>query len=306
MKSLLTGLGLGLALLIGWLFLLSSGQPNTSTPEPWLETPPVGLSQRVEAPDLAGPFSFAGQPIPVSDFDVRERLDIELMRNAFFHRNTLLMLKRQTRYFPVIERILLEEGVPDDFKYLAVAESNLENATSVSGAKGFWQFMSPTGRAFGLEINNEIDERFHLEKATRAACTYLKDYYRQFGDWHFVAAAYNMGGPNLKKWIDRQRADTFFELDINQQTMQYLFRIVALKTIMENPEAFGYQLAPEDTYPPLAGYRTVTVDSSIANLGDFAKRQGTTYRKLKIYNPWLISGSLTVRGGKSYELNIPD
>ena len=165
--------------------------------------------------------------------------------------------------------------------------------------------MAPTGRAYGLEINDEVDERFHLEKATRAAAAYLKDYYEDFGDWNKVAAAYNMGGPNLKKWLDRQRAEELYDLDINAETMQYLFRIVALKAIMEHPEDFGYRVPAGELYPVLDNYRTVTVDTSIANLGDFAREQGTTYRMLKLYNPWLVTGSLTVSRGNSYELRIP-
>ncbi|PPK86385.1 transglycosylase-like protein with SLT domain [Neolewinella xylanilytica] len=306
MKALLGGIGIGLVFLLGWLLLSSS--PNENPPT----SPPTngavlddGLPQLVRPIDLSGPFSFAGKTLPMDNFDVRERLDLELMRNAYFHRNTLLLLKRQGRYFPIIERILAEEGVPDDLKYLAAAESTLTEAVSPAGAKGVWQFMAPTGRAYGLEINDEVDERFHLEKATRAAAAYLKDYYEDFGDWNKVAAAYNMGGPNLKKWLDRQRAEELYDLDINQETMQYLFRIVALKAIMERPEEFGYRVPDGEFYPVLDNYRTVTVDTSIANLGDFARQQGTTYRMLKLYNPWLVTGNLTVSRGNSYELRIP-
>lgn len=308
MKHLLTGLGLGIVFLTAWLALVSAeSAPETSLPAPSSATVPEGyLPQRVHAVDLSGPFTFAGEEIPVSNFDVRERLDQELLRNAYFHRNTILLLKRKARFFPIIERILAEEGVPDDLKYLAVAESGLSNAVSVAGAKGFWQFMTPTGKSFGLEINGEVDERFHLEKATRAACAYLKDYYRQFGDWRWVAVAYNMGGPNITKWRDRQRAETVFDLDINAETMAYLFRIVALKTILKDPTAFGYQIEEGELYLPLGDYRTVTVDKSIPNLGDFAKKQGTSYRQLKVYNPWLISGSLTVSRGNSYDIRIPE
>ncbi len=264
-----------------------------------------GLPQLVRPINLNGPFSFAGKELPLENFDVRERLDLELMRNAYFHRNTLLLLKRQGRYFPIIERILREEGIPDDLKYLAAAESTLTEAVSPAGAKGIWQFMAPTGRAYGLEINDEVDERFHLEKSTRAAAAYLKDYYEEFGDWNKVAAAYNMGGPNLKKWLSRQRAEELYDLDINQETMQYLFRIVALKYIMEKPEEFGYRVPDNALYPVLDKFRTVTVDTTIANLGDFALAQGTTYRMLKLYNPWLVTGSLTVSRGNSYAINIP-
>jgi len=309
MKHLLTGIGFGLIFLFGWLFLLGSGKSTRDDAKPTTETvvsDEDGLPQRVRSVDLTGPFTFAGEELPVDNFDVRERLDHELLRNAYFHRNTILLLKRRARFFPTIERILAEEGVPDDLKYLAVAESGLSNATSVAGAKGVWQFMTPTGRGFGLEINGEVDERYHLEKATRAACKYLKDYHKQFEDWRWVAAAYNMGGPNVKKWRSRQRAESVFDLDINSETMAYLFRIVALKTILQDPNAFGYEIDAADNYPPLDSYKTITVSKSIANLGDFAEENGTSYRMLKVYNPWLVSGSLTVSKGNSYEIKIPE
>lgn len=308
MKHLLTGLGIGIAFLLGWFLLLSLNSSDT-LPEVDADQPkPVKsnqLPQIVRAVDLTGPFNFAGEDVPMSDFDVKERLDHELLRNAYFHRNTLLLLKRRARFFPTIERILAEEGVPQDLKYLAVAESGLNNAVSSAGAKGVWQFMSPTGKSYGLEINAEVDERFHLEKATRAACKYLKDYYKEFGDWRWVAAAYNMGGPNVRKWRGRQNADTVFDLDINKETMAYLFRIVALKTIMEDPESFGYFITADDMYPSLDNYRTITVSKSIADVGAFAEQHGTTYRKLKVYNPWMVAGNLPISTGNSYDIRIP-
>lgn len=312
MKHLFTGIGVGVVFLAGWLLLAGAEKVDSGAQGQFIDAETetldgLQLPQRVKPVDLSGPFTFAGEEIPVgSNFDVRERLDQELLRNAYFHRNTLLLLKLQTRYFPTIERILAEEGVPEDLKYLAVAESGLSNATSVAGAKGVWQFMSPTGKGYDLEINGEVDERFHLEKATRAACKYLKDYHKEFGDWRWVAAAYNMGGPNVRKWRERQRATSVFDLDINSETMAYLFRIVALKTIMQAPTDFGYEIDPADHYPALDRYKTVTVDKSIENLGDFAQENGTSYRMLKVYNPWLISGSLTVSKGNSYEVKIPE
>ena len=306
MKSLLGGIGIGSVFVVFWLLLMSTGDRSTVTEvAPPVPPPLSGLPQMVLPMDLTGPFSFADVTLPLDNFDVRERLDLELMRNAYFHRNTLLLLKRRVRYFPTIERVLHEEGVPDDLKYLAAAESTLTEAVSPAGAKGVWQFMAPTGRAYGLEINDEVDERFHLEKATRAAAAYLKDYHRQFGDWTKVAAAYNMGGPNLKKWLARQRADSYFDLDINGETMQYVFRIVAIKSILEDPEAYGYRVPTQDGYQPLEDYRTVVVTTSIPDLGAFASAQGTTYRLLKRYNPWLVTGKLTVSGGKRYEIHLP-
>lgn len=313
MKSLLTGIGIGIVFFTGWLLLASNShgnRPLTANDLPGNSTlpssAPTGLPQQVRAVNLNGSFSFAGEEIPVAtNQDVRERLDLELMRNAYFHRNTLLLLKRTTRFFPTIERILAEEGVPDDLKFLAVAESGLANPTSPAGARGYWQFLKSTGANYGLEINSEVDERLHLKKATRAACRYLKTYHAEFGDWRWVAAAYNMGGPNTRKWKARQQAETVFDLDINAETMAYLFRIVALKTILQQPGQFGYALAGTDYYPPYNNFVTVKVNKSIPDLADFATSQGISYRQLKIYNPWLVSSSLTVRPGKSYDIRIP-
>jgi hypothetical protein len=301
MKSFLAGAGAGLVFFLAWLTLAAV---RNEGPPP----PPLSVESRPSAWrtfPLADTFSFAGKALAMDNFDVRERLDLELMRNAYFHRNTFLLLKRAPRFFPVIDSILREEGVPADFKYLAAAESSLEHARSPAGARGVWQFMAPTARSYGLRITGEVDERYHLEKSTRAAARYLKDYYRQFGDWHKVAAAYNMGGPNLRKWLDRQRAEEFTDLDINAETMQYLFRIVALKTILSDPTAFGYELSSDETYAPLDRYRTVTVTKTVNNLGDFARWNGTTYRMLKVYNPWLVTGSLHLRKGESVELRLP-
>lgn len=310
MKALFSGIGVGVVFLVGWLILLSTGNHSLMPAQQAVaatDSLPAGHLPQVVLPmDLSGPFSFAGEELPLDNFDVRERLDLELMRNAYFHRNTLLLLKRQTRYFPVLERILREEGVPEDLKFLAAAESALHEAVSPAGARGVWQMMAPTARAYGLEVNDEVDERYHLEKSTRAAAAYLKDYYAQFGDWTKVAAAYNMGGPNLKRWLERQRAEEVFDLDINNETMQYVFRIVALKTIMQQPERFGYHVPAEAHYPALDDYRSVEVTESLPNLGDFARAEGTTYRLLKRYNPWLVSGSLTVKSGQRYTIRIPN
>ncbi|MCX8212031.1 MAG: lytic transglycosylase domain-containing protein [Lewinella sp.] len=309
MKYLLTGFGIGIVVLIGWLVLLNTERVETNPAQVSTQearsADEIQLPQRVRGVDLAGPFSFAGENIPVENFDVKERLDQELLRNAYFHRNTIMLLKRQTRFFPTIERILVEEGVPDDLKYLAVAESGLSNATSAAGAKGVWQFTAPTGKGFGLEINGEVDERYHLEKATRAACKYLKTYHKIYKDWRWVAAAYNMGGPNVNKWKSKQQAETVFDLDINSETMAYVFRIVALKTILKDPATFGYEISPEEHYPALDDFKLVTISKSIPNLADFATAQGITYRMLKVYNPWLISGVLTVSDKNSYEVKIP-
>ena len=263
------------------------------------------LPQVVRPIDLQQEFSFAGEVLPMDNFDVRERLDRELLRNAYYHSNTVLLLKRMQRHFPIIEPILQEEGIPDDFKYLAIAESDLTNATSPAGAKGFWQFLKGTARDYGLEINSEVDERFHLEKATRAACKMIKKLHDRFDSWALAAAAYNMGPNGLSNELETQRMRSYYDLNLNQETSRYVFRIVAIKAIVEAPEAFGFQIDEVARYRPLTSYNTITVDKAIPNLGDFALKYGTTYRMIKIFNPWLLKSSLNNAASKSYDIRIP-
>ncbi len=263
------------------------------------------LPQIVKGVDLDRPFTFAGEAIPVDNFDIRERLDRELLVNTYWQSSTLLTLKQTKRYFPIIERILREEGLPEDLKYIAVAESGLRNVTSSAGAKGFWQFMSATGKGYGLEISREVDQRYDIEASTRAAAAYLKDYHRKFGSWIDAAAGYNMGGGRLAARMEDQVADNYFEVNLNAETMRYFFRILAFKEIMSQPRDFGFYLDAADYYPPLDKYREVTVTETIDNLGTWAREQGTTYRLLKVYNPWLLENRLTVRSGKEYVIQVP-
>ena len=265
----------------------------------------INLPQIIKAVDLDKPYDFAGEALPMDNFDVRERLDRELTVNTYWHSNTVLTLKSTFKYFPTIERILTENGLPDDFKYLAVAESGLRNAVSPAGARGIWQFMENTGSAYGLEINSEVDERYHLEKATRAACKYLKDYRERFGSWTLAAAAYNMGGTKMSLELDRQRAKTFYDLNLNQETMRYVFRLVAIKEVLQNARDYGFYIEEKDGYDPLANYKTVEVSGEVENWGDFALEHGISYRMLKVYNPWLMSSRLTNPGGKTYQIRIP-
>jgi hypothetical protein len=298
------GFGLGMTATLTFVLLLSSTERQGSTLLD-VGAPDRSLPQIVKGVDLDRTFTFAGEAIPTDNFDVRERLDRELLVNTYWHSSTLLALKSASRYFPTIERILKEEGVPDDLKYIAVAESALRNETSSAGAKGIWQFMSATGKGYGLEINDEVDERYEIEAATRAACTYLKDYYKKFGSWIDAAGGYNMGGGRLAARMDDQHAENYFEVNINAETMRYFFRILAFKEIMSRPRDFGFYLDAEDLYPPLDNYRAVTVDSTIPNLGAWAREQGTTYRLLKVYNPWLLENRLTIRGDKTYTIRVP-
>lgn len=268
---------------------------------------PVGepLPQQIRTISLEGNFNFAGEALPMDVADIRERLEREILINSYLHASTLLKIKRTTRYFPEIERILQEEQMPDDLKYLAVAESALENATSSAGAKGIWQFMEATGKAYGLEINSEIDERYHLEKSTRAACRYLREYHHKFGSWLLAASGYNMGGPRLTRQMAEQRAGSFDELELNAETSRYIFRIVALKTILDAPDHFGFNLLPEDYYPPFDKFKRVEISGPVTNWGDFAKEHGTNFRQLKIYNPWILGTTFTNKERKKYTVRIP-
>ena len=269
--------------------------------------PTTAFNRTVYVPhvDPTDEYWFAGERIPVENFDVRERLERELIVNTYYHTSTILNLKKMTRFFPVIEPILKEHGIPDDFKYLAVAESNLSNATSPVGAKGFWQFMRGTAGDYGMEVNSEVDERFHLEKATHAACSYLKKYKEKFGSWTTTAAGYNMGPSGIAKEIANQKFDNYYDLNLNQETSRYIFRIIAIREVLENPEKFGFDIPKEERYQPLSDYSIVSTEESIPSLGEFAKKHGTSYRLLKVYNPWLKSYKLTNSRGKKYEIKIP-
>jgi len=260
--------------------------------------------QQIQSFDLNRPFDFAGEALPMESFDVKERLEREILRNSYYHSNTILLLKRAKRYFPTIERILAENGLPDDLKYIAVTESDLTMAVSPAGAKGIWQFMKGTGRDYGLEVNSGIDERYHFEKSTEAACKYLRKLHSKFGNWSLAAAAYNMGSNGLSSDMKAQRAKSYYDLNLSQETMRYFFRIVAIKEIMEKPEEFGFYLQDHEKYPELE-YVNIRVNETIPNLGDFAVKHGISYRTLKIYNPWLVSGTLPNKSGRTYMVKVP-
>lgn len=299
-QKLMWGVNVVLLALAGFLMLTASQSDQNDAPR-YLDN----LPQIVKPVDLDQNFVFAGEKVPTENFDVRERLDRELTVNTYWHSSTILAIKHMRRYFPVMERILREEGLPTDLKYVAVAESSLRNAVSPAGARGLWQFMTGTAGDYGLEVNDEVDERYHLEKSTRAAAQYLRRLYERFGSWSLAAAAYNAGGGRINSYLNEQRAESYFDLNLGEETGRYYFRLVALKYIMEDPRAFGFFLDDEDYYPALDDYRTVEVSGSVDNWGDFAKEHGTTYRLLKVYNPWLLESSLSNRSGKTYELRVP-
>lgn len=248
-------------------------------------------------------YFWAGEEMP-NTFDCKERLDRELSVNAYWQSNTLLNLKKANRFFPLMDKVLIEEGVPVDFKFLAVAESDLRNVSSHRNAKGFWQFRKLAAKEMGLEVNDEVDERYHVEKATRAAAKYLKKLRNRFGSWTNAAAAYNVGPTNFSSLRKSQGAFSFYDMNINIETSRYLFRLMAIKEIMSEPERFGFYVEPHQLYPPLDNFYEVKVDASVSSWTKFAEKHGVTYRELKVYNPWLIDSKLTVKKN-IYSIKIP-
>lgn len=247
---------------------------------------------------------FADEGMPMEIPDVRERFDRELLVNANLHASTILIIKRANRAFKIIEPILEKNGVPNDFKYLAVIESSLINAVSPSGAKGVWQFMPATAKEIGMEVNDCVDERYHLEKSTKAACKFLLAAKEKFGSWTLAAASYNGGITGVNKQIDLQKVSNYYDLLLNEETSRYVFRILALKEIMKAPEKFGFAVPKQDLYE-LYPTRKLEIDSTVTNLADFAIRQGVNYKILKLYNPWLRDSKLENKVRKKYVIELP-
>lgn len=247
---------------------------------------------------------FSGEETPLKISDVKERFDRELLVNVNLHASTILAIKRANRAFPVIEPILKKNGIPDDFKYLAVIESGLVNVVSPAGARGIWQFMPETAKERGMEVTENVDQRYDLEKSTEAACSYFLSAKGKFGSWTLAAASYNGGMTGVNKQIGIQKVSNYYDLLLTEETSRYVFRILALKEIMENPIKYGFTIAPEDLYKALPT-RKIEIDSSITDLADFAKEQGINYKILKIHNPWLRETKLLNETGKKYQIEIP-
>lgn len=247
---------------------------------------------------------FAGEAVPLEDPDVLERMDRELLVNTYWQSNGLLMFKRAEKYFPVIEPILEKHGVPDDFKYLAVIESGLTNAVSPAGARGVWQIMKATGRENGLEVNDNVDERYNLEKATEVACKYLLDSKERLGSWTLAAAAYNAGNAGVSRRLKEQDVTDYYDLLLGEETGRYLFRIVALKEILSNPKKYGFNFKENDLYKNIPTYK-VSVDTVVTDFSRFAKQFGINYKILKIHNPWLREDHLNNASKKQYFIEIP-
>jgi len=248
---------------------------------------------------------FGGEKVPLENFDVRESLDLEILKVAYWHSEMFLYLKRANRVFPIVEPILKKNGIPDDFKYLMVAESGLKNVVSPARAEGYWQFMAKTGRAYGLEITKEVDERYHLKKSTEAACKYLKKRYKKFGSWSMAAASYNAGDGGVNKYLNYQKVDSYYDLAMFTETGRYVYRTLAFKLIMQNPQKYGFNYREKDLYPQIP-VMEVEVDSSITDMIAFSKKYDINYKILKIFNPWLRAHKLTNSLKKKYILEIPE
>ncbi|NNE33152.1 MAG: lytic transglycosylase domain-containing protein [Winogradskyella sp.] len=258
----------------------------------------------VYALEMPEGLNFAGEMVPIQNPDIYERMDRELLVNTYWQSNGLLMFKRAQKYFPIIEPILRKNGVPDDFKYLAVIESGLTNAVSPAGARGFWQIMKATGRENGLEINDNVDERYNLILATEVACKYLKDAKNNLGTWTLAAAAYNAGNAGISRRLKEQDVTNYYDLLLGEETGRYMFRIVALKEILGHPEKYGFNFNKSDLYKAVPTY-TVEVDTAVSDFSQFAKKFGINYKLLKLHNPWLREPHLNNKSRKLYTIEIP-
>lgn len=259
---------------------------------------------KIYALNIPSDLIFAEEKVPLQLMDVHEKLDRELLVNTYWQSNTLLYLKRSHKYFPIIEPILAKNGIPEDFKYLAVIESGLMPIVSPSGAAGFWQIMKTTGKEMGLEINSEVDERYHVEKATEVACKYLNDAYKKFGSWTLAAASYNMGMGGLNRQLNKQKVDSYYDLKLNTETGRYVYRIIAAKEILSDPNKYGFQYREDQLWNEIQT-EELLIDTSISDLAVYSKDLGLNYKILKEYNPWLRSNKLTLKTVSSYTLDIP-
>lgn len=264
----------------------------------------INQNYQVFAIPLPRHLTFAGERVPLDNLFVRENLDKEILVNTYWHSNTFLYQKRAARWFPLIEKILKENKMPEDLKYLALIESGLDNVESPAGAAGFWQFLASTGQGYGLEINEFVDERYNLEKATKAACDYLKVAHKQFGSWSLAAASYNMGKGGLNNQLTKQKVDSYYELYLNRETSRYVYRILAAKLILSNSENFGFTLRNRDYYKPYSTY-TIKVDTTINDLVKFSLDQGSNYATMRHLNPWIRNYQIPNPEGKTYMIKFP-
>jgi hypothetical protein len=294
------GLGIGIAAICALSIHAVQDAPTDENFEKKLVN-----NYNVYALPLPEKMDFAGESVPLNNPDVRERMDRELLVNVYWQSNGLLLFKRANKYFPQIEPLLKKYGLPDDFKYLAVAESGLEYKSSPAGASGIWHFMKGTGTEYGLEINEYVDERYDLEKATRVAAEYLKSAKNKFGSWTMAAAAYNAGVGGMNKQINRQSQTSYYDLLLNDETSRYVFRILALKEMMTNPEKYGFNFREKDLYTHIPTTK-VKVNTPVEDWTEWVKPHGINYKILKIHNPWLRDTFLKNSTGKEYIIEIPE
>lgn len=305
--NLLSKIG-GATVLLGvsWLFInaVQDTPAGNATQDEKMTTKLVN-DYNVYALELPAQMEFAGERVPLENPDIRERMDRELLVNTYWQSNGLLLFKRAHKYFPIIEPMLKEYGIPDDFKYLAVAESGLMNNRSPAGAAGFWHFLKSTGKEYGLEINNYVDERYNLELATKVAAEYLTASKERFGSWTMAAAAYNAGNAGVARQMERQQEDYYYDLLLNDETSRYVFRILAFKEILNNPQKYGFNFREQDLYNAVPTYE-VKVDTAVTDFAAFAKGFGISYKVLKLHNPWLRETYLKNASGKEYKIQIPE
>ncbi len=285
--------------------MLINAVENSNTPTNNTDPNTKSTAEHYEIKALAIPdkMMFCKETVPLNDSEVYERIDRELLVNTYWQSNGLLMFKRAYKYFPIIEPILARNGVPDDFKYLALIESGLQNVTSPSGAKGFWQIMKATGKEYGLEINDNVDERYNLEKSTEVACQYVLASKEKFGSWTLAAAAYNAGNKRISDRLEQQQVTNYYDLLLNDETARYVPRIVVVKEILTHPKKYGFSFEVEDLYHPVDSYQ-VRVDTAITNITRFAKSFDITYKELKNLNPWLRERELNNKTRKEYFIKI--
>jgi len=261
-------------------------------------------SYKIKALKLPDNLNLAGERVPLEKPDIKERMDRELLVNTYWQSNGLLLIKRANKYFPILEPMLKKYGLPDDFKFLALAESGFIDETSTAGAAGMWHFLKSTGKEFGLEINKNVDERYHIEKATKVAADYLKKSKEKLGSWTLAAAAYNAGNYGVSSRLKTQQVSNYYDALLPDETERYIFRIIALKEVISNPKKYGFVFDKTDLYT-LPKTKTVKVDTVITNIASFAKRFGTNYKELKLHNPWLRENKLNNKSRKLYEIKIP-
>tara|TARA_B100000683_G_scaffold52602_1_gene50298 strand:- start:3569 stop:4510 length:942 start_codon:yes stop_codon:yes gene_type:complete len=247
---------------------------------------------------------FAGEFAPIYAPDIWERYDKEIHKNVYWQSNTLFYFKRANKFFPIIEPILKKNNIPNDFKYLAIIESGLENVVSPAGASGFWQFMKGTAKDRGMEVNSEVDERYNLEISTQKACEYLNDAYKKFGSWTMAAASYNVGMNGIERRSNEQNSNNYYDLHLPTETSRYIFRLLAIKEIFENKSKYGFVLRKSDMYE-YPNTKKIEISNSNINLTNLADSLEVNYKILKQYNPWLRNNKLTNKSGKTYTITIP-